>query len=82
MSKPLERRLARLEAAPGVVAEMPMIFVSFLSPCGTETPVATATVDGRVWHREPGEAEQAFCDRVGAEVRGARPGCLTLAFLG
>jgi hypothetical protein len=47
----LERRLAKLEAASVLTVRMPVIFVSFRP--GPDLP-ATATVDGRVWHREPG----------------------------
>jgi hypothetical protein len=64
----IDRRLTRLEAAsvgPGSV----VIFVSFVPSPDLH---ATATVDGRVWHREPHELEEAFQSRVAAEARRAR----------
>lgn len=70
MTRLLERRLERLEAVAVAVVgiQMPAIFVSFVSPDGAETSAVTATVDGRVWHREPDELEEAFCKRVRVEA--------------
>jgi hypothetical protein len=34
----------------------------------TSSPVATATVNGREWHREPGEPKEAFLGCVTAEA--------------
>jgi hypothetical protein len=76
----IERRLTKLEAASVHTARMPVIFVSFQGPGEPALP-ATATVDGRVWHREPDEPKEAFLDRVAAEARPARPGCAVLVFL-
>ena len=67
----LERRLTKLEAASGHTARL-VIFVS-LVPSERNSP-ATATVGGRVWHREPDEVEEAFLGRVGREARLAQPG--------
>ena len=76
----IERRLAKLEAASGDTARL-VIFVS-LVPSERDSP-ATATVGGRVWHREQGELEEAFLGRVGREARLARPGNdVLVAFLG
>jgi hypothetical protein len=74
----IERRLIKLETASAHTARMPVIFVSFRP--GPELP-ATAAVDGRVWHREPDELEEAFLARVAAEARPVRPGCGVVAFL-
>ena len=67
----IERRLARLEAASDIAAKTLVIYVD-LMPRERDLP-ATATVGGRVWHREPDEAEQTFLSRVGREARLARP---------
>ena len=67
-----ERRLTKLEAASGLTARMPVIFIT-LVPVERDSPV-TATVDGSVWHREPDESEEAFLGRVVTEARAARPG--------
>lgn len=62
----IERRLIKkLKAASAHTARMPVIFVSF-GP-GPDLP-ATATTDGRVWHREPNEPPDAFLDRVDAKA--------------
>ena len=68
----IERRLAKLEAASGHTARL-VIFVS-LVPSERDSP-ATATVGGRVWHREPDELEEPFLGRVAAEAGPTRPGC-------
>ena len=68
----IEKRLSKLEAASGHTARMPVIFIT-LVPLERELPV-TATVDGRVWHREPDEPEEAFLGCVVTEARAARPG--------
>jgi hypothetical protein len=78
--KVIERRLARLEAASAHTVRMPVIFVSWV-PAGGDLP-ATATVGGRVWHREPNEpTADAFMGRVAHEARPMRPGGAVLAFL-
>jgi hypothetical protein len=77
----LERRLARLEASSGIGVRLPVIFVSFRRPGSADPPVATATVNGRVWHREPEEPKEAFLGRVAAEARPMRPDCGVVAFL-
>jgi hypothetical protein len=76
----IERRLAKLEAANVLTARMPVIFVSFRGPSEPDLP-ATATVDGRVWHRGPDESPDAFQSRVAAEARPTRPDCGVVAFL-
>jgi hypothetical protein len=76
--KVIERRLAKLEAASALTVRMPVIFIS-LVPAERDLP-ATATVGGRVWHREPDEPTDAFMGRVAAEARSIRPGAV-LAFL-
>jgi hypothetical protein len=81
MMGPLGRRLARLEAAAGVGLVLPVIFVSFVAPDGTEPPATTATVNGKVWHRKAGEADDAFRSRVAVEARPARPDCGAVAIL-
>ena len=67
----IERRLTKLEAASGHTAQTMVVFISLVP--GPDLP-ATATVDGRVWHREPDEPEEAFLARVAAEAGPARPG--------
>ena len=74
----IERRLAKLEAASALTVRL-VVFI-ILVPRERDLP-ATATVGGRVWHREPDELEETFLDRVAAEARPARPGCGVLAFL-
>jgi hypothetical protein len=81
MTGPLGRRLARLETAAGVGLVLPVIFVTFVAPDGTEPPCDTATVNGKVWHREVGEADDAFRSRVAVEARPARPGWGVMVFL-
>jgi hypothetical protein len=76
----LERRLAKLEAAGVLSARVPVLFVSFGEPSEPDLP-ATATVDGRVWHRGPDECPDAFLTRVAAEASPMRPGCGVLVFL-
>jgi hypothetical protein len=66
----IERRLTKLEAASGHTAPTVVVFVSFLPGPDLHD---TATVDGRVWHREPDELEEAFQSRVAREARLARP---------
>jgi hypothetical protein len=56
-----------------------VIFIS-LVPAERDLP-ATATVGGRVWHREPDEPTDAFMGRVAAEARPMRPGGGVIAFL-
>jgi hypothetical protein len=76
----IERRLVKLEAASVLTVQTLVVFVSFV-PSERALP-ATATVDGRVWHREPDELEEAFLARVAAEARLARSGCgAVVAFL-
>jgi hypothetical protein len=74
----MARRLTKLEAAsvgPGSV----VVFVSFVPRPDLHE---TATVYGRVWHREPDELEEAFVARVGREARLAWQGHRVLvAFL-
>jgi hypothetical protein len=77
----LERRLVRLEAEAGIGADLPVIFVSFVSPDGADPPATTATVNGCVWHRAPDETKEAFLDRVKAEARAIRPGGVVVGFL-
>jgi hypothetical protein len=77
--KVIERRLAKLEAASALTVRMPVIFIS-LVPSERDLP-ATATVGGRVWHRQPDEPQEAFQNRVAAEARPMRPGGAVLAFL-
>ena len=77
--KVIERRLAKLEAASALTARMPVIFIC-LVPSERAVP-ATATVGGRVWHRQPDEPQEAFQNRVAAEARLMRPGGAVLAFL-
>jgi hypothetical protein len=67
----IERRLTKLEAASGP-AETLVVFVQMV-PAERDSP-ASATVGGRVWHREPDEMEEAFLARVAAEARQARSG--------
>jgi hypothetical protein len=57
MTGALSRRVARLETAAGVGRVLPVIFVRFVAPDGTEPPCDTATVNGKTWRREAGEAE-------------------------
>ena len=54
----------RLETAAGVGLVLPTIFVTFVAPGGTKPPCDTATVNGKVWHREAGEGNDAFRSRV------------------
>jgi hypothetical protein len=75
----IERRLARMEARSGIGMRPPVIFVVW-EPRRSDLP-ATATVHGRVWHREPDEPQEAFQNRVASEARQARPGGVVLAFL-
>jgi len=77
----LERRLVRLEAAAGIMAEVPMIFVRFVAPDDTERSAETATVNGRVWHRAEGEAEAVFLARVQVEAKPTQPGSGMLGYL-
>ena len=76
----LERRLSKLEAVSVLSARAPVLFVSFQGPGEPDLP-ATATVDGRVWHRGPDESPDAFQSRVAAEARPVRPGYGVLVFL-
>ena len=75
----LERRLGRLEAASGVMAERPVIFVRFVDSDVTKSCAETATVNGCVWRRAEGEAEAVFLARVWGE---AKPICLGCGILG
>jgi hypothetical protein len=75
----IERRLARLEARSGIGMRLLVVFVIW-EPRERALP-ATATVAGRVWHREPDEPTDAFMGRVAAEARPMRPGGAVLAFL-
>ena len=77
--KVIERRLAKLEAASAHTVRMPVVFIC-LVPAERAMP-ATATVGGRVWHREPDEPTDAFMGRVAAEARPMRPGGGVIAFL-
>jgi hypothetical protein len=67
----LERRLARLEAGAGIGADLPVIFVSFASPDGTDPPANGATVNGCAFSRE----------RVEAEAKPIPPGGVVVGFL-
>jgi hypothetical protein len=78
---PLDRRLVRLETAAGVGLVLPVIFVCFVAPDGTEPPCDTAAVKGKVWRREPDEPQEAFRSRVASEAKPFRPGCGTVVFL-
>jgi hypothetical protein len=78
---PFERRLTRLEAEAGIGKDLPTIFVTFASPDGTDPPASIATGNGCIWHREPGEATDAFLERVGGEARPMQPGCVVVVFL-
>ena len=60
---------------------LPVIFVSFVEPDGTEPPCEKGTVNGKGWRRQKGEAEKAFLKRVAAEVQTRRTDCMALAFL-
>lgn len=77
----LERRLARMEARAGIGTAWPVIFVGFVNPDGTHPPIASVTVRDRVWRREPGEAGEAFRERVGAEARLVQPNDVIVGFL-
>jgi voltage-gated potassium channel Kch len=77
----LIRRLGKLETTAGVGLVMPTIFVSFVAPDGSERRCDTATVDGIVWHRQPGEAEDAFHSRVAAEAKPLRANRAVIAFI-
>jgi hypothetical protein len=69
----IERRLVKLEAASVLTVRTLVVFI-ILVPSERASP-ATATVGGRVWHREPDELEgEAFVARVGAEARLERSG--------
>ena len=57
----IEKRLTKLEAASGHTAQTVVVFVSFVPGPDLHD---TATVDGRVWHREPDELAKAFQSRV------------------
>jgi hypothetical protein len=75
----IERRLTKLEAASGHTARR-VVFIT-LVPAEGDLP-ATATVGGRIWHREAGELEEAFVARVAAEARLAGSGSrAVVAFL-
>jgi hypothetical protein len=76
----LERRLSKLEAVSLLSARVPVLFVSFQGPGEPDVP-ATATVDGRVWHRGPDESPDAFQSRVTVEARPTRRGCGVLVVL-
>jgi hypothetical protein len=71
----LERRLVRLEAGVGIGVDLPVIFVNFVRPDGTDPPANVARGNGCVWHCEPGEAKDAFLERVGGEAKPMQPGC-------
>jgi hypothetical protein len=75
----IERRLVKLEAASVLTEQTLVVFVSFV-PSERALP-ASGAVDGRVWHREPDELEEAFLGRVASEAGPARPGCGAVAFL-
>ena len=68
----IARRLAKLEATSGPTEQTMVVFIH-LVPAERDSP-ATATVDGRVWHRAPDELEEAFLSRVATEARLARTG--------
>ncbi len=51
----IEKRLTKLEAASGHTAQTVVVFVSFVPGPDLHD---TATVDGRVWRREPDEVEE------------------------
>jgi hypothetical protein len=78
----LSRRLARLEASAGIgLGALPLVFVRFVRPDRNDPPAISATVNGQVWRRAPGGAEESFRGRVEAEARPLRPGCGVVAFL-
>ena len=79
----LERRLGRLETMTGIGIVHPTIFVSFVGPGDLDRPrpVASATVNGCVWHRAEGEAEAAFLARVRGEAKPICAGCGIVGFL-
>jgi hypothetical protein len=54
--------------------------LTILGTSANDPPTVSATVNGRVWHRAPGELEEAFLERVSAEARCIRPG-VVLGFL-
>ncbi len=62
----LERRLGRLETMTGIGIVHPTIFVSFvgLGDLDRHRPLVSATINGRIYHRAEGEAEDAFCSRA------------------
>ena len=75
MRRALASRLRRIKAARGVAAgskPLAPLVVRFVQPTGEfggevcRTDRAEAV--GRVWHREPGESQEAFEARVLAEL--------------
>ena len=56
------------------MAELPVVLVTFVSPDRTEPPIAKATVNGCVWHRATGEAEDAFRRHVASGLEGVAGG--------
>lgn len=76
-SRPLERRMQRLEEARGVRPDPHyphLIVIRFVSaiegrPSGREVASAELRGGGRTWHRRPDETEEAFEARVKAEAR-------------
>jgi hypothetical protein len=69
------------ETAAGVGLVMPVIFVHFAAADGTEPPFDKATVNGKVWHRAPGEEPDTFRERLAGEARPIRRGCGVVAIL-
>ena len=76
-SRPLERRMQRLEEARGVRPDPHyphLIVIRFVSaiegrPSGREVASAELRGGGRTWHRRPDETEDAFKARVEAEAK-------------
>ena len=76
-SRPLERRMQRLEEARGVRPNPNyphLIVIHFVSaiegrPAGREVAYAKLSGGDRTWHRRPDETEDEFEARVQAEAR-------------
>lgn len=64
----LERRLARLEARPGISGPPRTLFVSFMRTGVRRGPVQSATAGSCLYQRAAAEAEDAFRARVTADT--------------
>jgi hypothetical protein len=64
MTGALIRRLGKLETAAGIRLVLPTIFVTFIAADGTDPLWDKAIVNGKVWHRDPDEAYDAFRSRA------------------